>query len=448
MSKKRLRVFLGLAEIAGNFSRLKAGLLKLGHDVQFCAPSGHQYEYPGIDPVPHELANLFEQEYLRILRQRELELESKSLPTIEKLKRNLKMWQWKIRNIATFIAYTNNFDAFVFHYGNSFHHKALLVHFDDLFWLRLTRRTVVFLFCGSDSRPAWIDGAIAHSVPAYDAATLAQITLKNARNNIIIEKNATYIVSNVFSSYFFTRRTVSLQAIGNAAYLPSTPKPPPRRRVPVIVHAPSRSDAKGTAEILSCIDELRAEGLEMTINVLQGKKNEEILAALDDCDFVIDQLYSDLPMATFASEAAGFGKPAIVGSYISQSEYINAYSVHGVPPSAICHPSKLKDTIRAFVNDVEMRVRVGMEARSYVERVLAPEAVAQRYVLLFRRKVPKNWTFLPSSIDIAPPVGMRASLAGRLLLESRPYRESDYYLPEKPALRASLASLESGVTSS
>ncbi|MFN4028688.1 MAG: glycosyltransferase [Acidovorax temperans] len=441
MKKKKFRVFLGLSEIAGNFSRLKIGLTSLGHEVFFYAPSGHLYSYPGIDAAPLELNILFEQEYLRIMSRRELM--SSRVSAIRLVWRFKLVW-WKLKNICKFIFFAKKFDVFIFHYGNSFHWKALLVHFDDLFWLRFIRRKIIFLYCGSDSRPAWIDGAIAHSVPNYDAKTLAEISKNNAENNIGIERAASYIISNVFSSYFFTRQAISLQAIGNAAHIPSKPKPPPMRKAPVIVHAPSRSDAKGTAEIVRCIEELRAEGLEMTLIILQGKNNSEILEALDNCDFVIDQLYSDLPLATFASEAAGYGKPSIVGTYIPSSEYATAYGVHGVPPSAICHPDDLKAAVRTMVCDVEKRVRLGLDAREYVQRVLSPEIVAQRYIKLFRGEVPREWIFDPKSISIAPPVGMPASLATRLLRESKQFHSFDYYFSHKVGICASLARLEKG----
>jgi glycosyltransferase involved in cell wall biosynthesis len=223
--------------------------------------------------------------------------------------------------------------------------------------------------------------------------------------------------------------------------LPATPKSPKGRKSPIIVHAPSRTDAKGTSEILNILDELRAEGLMFTINVLVEKSNEDVLAALDECDFVIDQLYSDSPMATFASEAAAFGKPAIVGSYIKAAEFEWAYSMHGVPPSLVCHPNDLKAAIRSLITDIELRLSLGLKAQEYVKNFLAPEVVAKRYLLLFRRKAPRDWTCIPGKIYGCPPVGMTVSLASRLLRESMEFHDGSFFLPAKVAMRKSFEHL-------
>ena len=40
---------------------------------------------------------------------------------------------------------------------------------------------------------------------------------------------------------------------------------------------------------------------------ITGRPNQEVLELISTCDFVIDQLYSDMAMVGFATEAAFFG---------------------------------------------------------------------------------------------------------------------------------------------
>lgn len=61
--------------------------------------------------------------------------------------------------------------------------------------------------------------------------------------------------------------------------------------------------------------------------------NATVLQELQQCDFVIDELYSDVPLAMLATEAAIFGKPVIVGGY-----YSNNFSPEN-PDSQIPPPS-------------------------------------------------------------------------------------------------------------
>jgi len=46
--------------------------------------------------------------------------------------------------------------------------------------------------------------------------------------------------------------------------------------------------------------------------------NHAVLEELGKCDFVIDQAFADYGMAGFATEAAWFGKTAVVGGYQSE----------------------------------------------------------------------------------------------------------------------------------
>ncbi len=82
-----------------------------------------------------------------------------------------------------------------------------------------------------------------------------------------------------------------------------------------ILHAPSHPRAKGTDRIRLAVESLRSKGYEIEYTELTNAANAEVLAHLHECDFVIDQLYSDTPMATFAAEAADVGRPSVVGGY-------------------------------------------------------------------------------------------------------------------------------------
>ena len=63
-------------------------------------------------------------------------------------------------NIFRFVFYFKKYDAVFFIFGNSFSLGMSLVYFNDLFWLKLIRMKIIFIYCGSDSRPAFVDGAI------------------------------------------------------------------------------------------------------------------------------------------------------------------------------------------------------------------------------------------------------------------------------------------------
>src|SRR5690606_27897665 len=62
------------------------------------------------------------------------------------------------------------------------------------------------------------------------------------------------------------------------------------RDVPVIVHAPTRRNFKGTPAVLEALDRLREEGEQFELRLLENVPNKQVLKALTDADLVIDQL--------------------------------------------------------------------------------------------------------------------------------------------------------------
>ena len=82
-----------------------------------------------------------------------------------------------------------------------------------------------------------------------------------------------------------------------------------------ILHSPSSPEVKGTYLIRQAINALKAKGYPIDYVEIMGKPNTVVIAELEKCDFIVDQLYSDTPMSGFATEAAFFGKTAVVGGY-------------------------------------------------------------------------------------------------------------------------------------
>jgi hypothetical protein len=54
---------------------------------------------------------------------------------------------------------------------------------------------------------------------------------------------------------------------------------------------------KGTASIRAMVERLSARGLAVELVTIEGRPNAEVMRAMRDSDLVVDQLYSDTPMA-------------------------------------------------------------------------------------------------------------------------------------------------------
>jgi len=282
------------------------------------------------------------------------------------------------------------YDAFVFRAGDSFFNLR------DLEVLRRLGRPALVVFFGSDSRPPYLNGAEAdrHQTGTMLAAETA------ARRRMVerTEREAAAIVCHVMSAQLHARRTIAFLAVGIPR---ATGSAPPSPSGPVrALHAPSRSAGKGTEVVRAAVDAARALGVEVELEVVSGRPNHEVLAAIARCHFVIDQPWSDTPMAAFAAEAAALGRPAIVGG-LGWDELRAATPEKLMPPSHLCHPDELGEAVARLATDHDYRRALGDRARAYVVERWSPESVASRVMRILGGEVPADWTFDPAAV-VAP----------------------------------------------
>ena len=147
----------------------------------------------------------------------------------------------------------------------------------------------------------------------------------------------------------------------------------------------------------STIAALRTMGYAIDYVELVGVPHTKVLEELIGCDMVIDQVYSDTPMAGFATEAANFGKPSVVGGY-GIAYLRNFISQDLWPPSQTCKPSQLTEAVKALLDNPDYRKTLGAQARQFVLTQWAPEAVAARYDRIIRGDVPDEWRVNPYDV--------------------------------------------------
>jgi hypothetical protein len=301
-------------------------------------------------------------------------------------------------------------DVFIFTFGTTF------CDFLELPLLRLLGKKTVFVFNGSDHRPPYMNGVYMSSADDENIARVIAETRLIKRRLRRIEAHAHVIIGHHLSAHLHERPFVPALLLGLPFAAPvgvSQSEATSDGRPVRIVHAPSRPEVKGTVKIRAAVEALRGKGYAIDLVEIVGKPNAVVLDELSRCDFVVDELYSDTRMAGLATEAAFFGKPAVVGGYASDDELMieGVYPPEQFPPVEFCHPDLIQEAIERLVADERYRVELGARAREFVLGPWAPAAVASRYLRLMAERPPDGWLYDPGQIGYLLGAGMSASVA-------------------------------------
>ena len=156
------------------------------------------------------------------------------------------------------------------------------------------------------------------------------------------------------------------------------PVPLSDRARPVILHAPSSRQRKGTEHVIAA-----CEGLDADLEIVEGLHHDEALARYRDADIVVDQLNAGW-YGILAIECMALGKPVVTFLHdeaVRRTEEAFDTRVPIVSATA----ETLRERLRPLVADVAERRRLGAASRAYVERVHDVERIADRLLAVYSR---------------------------------------------------------------
>jgi len=401
---------LGLTEVSGFFSRLKDGFDEIGVEAVHVSLQPHRFGYGSgqVQPLAAKWAQAAVRVRLSALHSGNRIAGVLSLPAVVLTRALLFVWALA------------RFDVFILGAGSSF------FSFRELPLFRLLGKKLIYTLHGTDGRPAYVDGFFDPAeygmgrpeVQEDKAETVLQragrlaeahaaVSAKRAEQIQHIENCADVIVCGSGYCSFLTRPFANFLTIG----LPISPAISGEGHAMAasgekckILHAPSNFTAKGTRFIREVISSLEARGLGIEYVEVSGKPHDQILAQIAASDIVIDQFFSDTPMAAFAAEAGALGKPAVVGGYYS-AEIAGHIRPEHLPPTIYCQPRDVADAVASLVLDPAARAACGERANRYVNTRWNPKAVAGRFLELLHG-LPEEWAVCPQDVIYVGGVGV------------------------------------------
>lgn len=371
------RISVGPVEISGLVEGLVSGLRDVGCDAEAVVSFPHPFQY-GAAPSSWIL-NIWQ----KIGRSRSAVPRKSFFSKITFVVAH-SAWAWLVLLWAL-----PRFNIYIFLFGRTITNTEF-----ELWLLRRLRRKIIFMGVGSDTRPPYIDGALFSDLAENDlpsasflekASRLSKARLKTQ------ELYADYWINAPASAQFHERSYINWSVMGVPKKIIAPPVKSEKISSSVrILHSPSNAAAKGTQVIQDAVDRLREKGYQIEFIKIQGMPNSRVVEELGMCDFVVDQVYSDAPMAGLAIEAAFFGKPTVVGGYFSS--WVNkCVGLEDLPPTYFVLPDDIESAIEKLIVDVQERRELGERARAFVLERWSLRKVAENFLRLFADDVPGHW---------------------------------------------------------
>jgi glycosyltransferase involved in cell wall biosynthesis len=150
------------------------------------------------------------------------------------------------------------------------------------------------------------------------------------------------------------------------------------REKPLVVHAPSRRWIKGTNYVLKAVELLKSKGFKFDFQLIEGMEHEKALNVLKNADIVVDQFIVGA-YGMLSIEAMAYGKPVVC--FIKESLY-KLYP--STLPIVNANIDNLPQKLAMLIKDGNLRYRLGVEGRKYVEKYHSEEVYYKKIMEIYK----------------------------------------------------------------
>jgi len=360
----RPKIFIGIHEICDTTLQFAKGFRELGYEVSnVVVDTGQNFKYPYTRGgpthdryIPHHGSSFdtrdghIDIDYLNVAR-------------------------YGIGVLIEFLRHLFTHDVFIFNFSESFF--GALAHVERLRWLstidlrilRLFDKKIVFIVNGSDLRSdkLLLNAMRANDHVSRDHVKALEMYLENTGGKV--DENLNAFRRNVVQKYGDCVLAGGGGAVGLVEFEPFRPPVDPSEleyeisnaTKPLVVHAPSDAQIKGTKFVIKSIEELRNEGLNFEFSLIQDRPAAEVREILSKSDIAVDQVIYP-GHGLFAVEAMATGNAVLSGMIPGQ---------FGFPennPILSSTPANLTENLRILIEDKKLRRELQQRGLQYAKR--------------------------------------------------------------------------------
>jgi glycosyltransferase involved in cell wall biosynthesis len=254
-------------------------------------------------------------------------------------------------------------NAFIFLFG-----QTLLPYNLDLPFLKLFRKKNIMWFLGSDiSSDKYREKAVKKSgVKNYQYKSSQEspdVIRRKIRMIRKTEKYVDHIIADRTIAHLLRRNYIGQEQdsmiympidVSNIVYHDATNKKP------IIIHAPTHEEKKGTTYIIEALKRLQKEGYSFDLRLCKDVPNTRVREILSEGDIAVDQLFA-VSAGVFAVEAMAAGC-AVLGGNIPE--------LSGISDLPIIHTdtTNVYDNLKLLIENPDLRQELGRKGRVYAEK--------------------------------------------------------------------------------
>lgn len=266
----------------------------------------------------------------------------------------------------------NKYDIFHFHFGETF-----LPDKSDLEFLKKHGKKMVVHHHGSEVRSL----TLARKSNPY-VLVKPEWTEKKIQENLKIL--STYIDHAIVQDYelesYIKDYYKNVHVIPNAIDLEDfQPHYPSAKTSPLIVHAPTLRNLKGTEFVLEAVNQLKQSGTSLDFQLIERMSHQETKQLLSKADIVIDQLRIGA-CGYITVEAMALGKPVIC--YIREDlleKYPKEFPIINATPDTITN------VLKELINKPNQWDKIGKQGRRYVDEFHNINKTTNRYIEIYSK---------------------------------------------------------------
>ena len=139
-----------------------------------------------------------------------------------------------------------------------------------------------------------------------------------------------------------------------------------------VMHTPNHRGFKGTEYLVQAVDELKREGLDIELVLLENVPNAQVRELMQGADILAEQFIIGYAMSAIEGMASGLP----VMSNLENEAYTRVfrrYSYLNECPILSTSPENIKENLRILVTRPELRRQLGQAGRKYVEKYHSEE---------------------------------------------------------------------------